>query len=73
LPNGILKKESLDFTNIAKKAYNLASTLKNKLNMHYPTIYAIYINLKPGRATTILMTSLRPKTQKKEPLSTFWK
>ena len=62
-----------DIKIIAKKAYKLASRITNKLNMHYPSIYAININNINASATTILMTSLRPKTEKKEPFSIFWK
>jgi len=41
--------------------------------MYKPTVYSIHFKDKPGRATTIVMSSLRKRDETKEEFSVLWK
>lgn len=61
------------FESISKKAYNMADALMREINGHNPSIYSIHYHPHLKSATTFIMTTLRPKTQANESVSTFWK
>lgn len=63
----------VDLQSISEKAFNLANSLIEKIKAHIPTIYSINYDPERGKATTFIMSGLWPKSEKKEPFSTFWK